>query len=482
MAARPVAYLSVALALITQAEAQAPKRSQDLAKAPSQADSPGRKAPEAQALREPIKPRPGALLSAITLGDVGFGNGFRFANLAGRRELFVPLPQGADIAANELVLVVDDVSAHEARRSLEILLNDRSVASIALEGNGQGRTVRIPLGAARAREGFLKFSFLYSGAATQDRCIDVRYVGDSVTVRPESAVELDIAFAGSPDVATTAALMPRDVTVVLPRRRLEPADLAAALTVARSLMATGRRVAFHHGFEGLKELAKHDGQRWTRGIIVVGSLQEVLGYLDAPVATVAGTMPAFGALLAARIGGLPVLVVSDATSVRASRLLASPTLNATRGLTAASVGTVVVPKLPTGQISFDRLGIVLPQAEVFGRADLPVTIDTQRAAGGHQARAPGAQRHGRARWHGGKGGRERPCQRAPGRQRGGGDGRTDAARLCVGGRSDRHHRQRAGHRSAAQRPGRLPVRAAGLPGADSGIERGRLGARERCRT
>jgi hypothetical protein len=78
---------------------------------------------------------------------------------------------------------------------------------------------------------------------------------------------------------------------------------------------------------------------------------------------------------AARIGGLPVLVVSDATSVRASRLLASPTLNATRGLTAASVGTVVVPKLPTG--SFDRLGIVLPQAEVFGRADLPVTIDTR---------------------------------------------------------------------------------------------------------
>ena len=44
MAARPVAYLGVALALITQAEAQAPKRSQDLAKAPSQADSPGRKA------------------------------------------------------------------------------------------------------------------------------------------------------------------------------------------------------------------------------------------------------------------------------------------------------------------------------------------------------------------------------------------------------------------------------------------------------
>jgi hypothetical protein len=166
MAARPVAYLSVALALITQAEAQAPKRSQDLAKAPSQADSPGRKAPEAQALRESIKPRPGALLSAITLGDVGFGNGFRFANLAGRRELFVPLPQGADIAANELVLVVDDVSAHEARRSLEILLNDRRVASIALEEMAKGAPCAsrsAPPGARGVSEVFLPLP----GAATR---------------------------------------------------------------------------------------------------------------------------------------------------------------------------------------------------------------------------------------------------------------------------------------------------------------------------
>ena len=34
------------------------------------------------------------------------------------------------------------------------------------------------------------------------------------------------------------------------------------------------------------------------------------------------------------------------------------------------------------QINFDRLGIVLPQAEVFGRADLPVTIDTRTLPAG----------------------------------------------------------------------------------------------------
>ena len=136
------------------------------------------------------------------------------------------------MTSSELVLVIDDVSAHEARRSLEVLVNDRSAAAIALDGKSQARAVRIPL--VKAKDGFLKLSFLYSGAATQDRCIDVRYVGDSLTIRPETAIEIDIGAAGPLDVATTAALMPRDVTVVLPGRRLAASDIATALTVARA--------------------------------------------------------------------------------------------------------------------------------------------------------------------------------------------------------------------------------------------------------
>ena len=55
--------------------------------------------------------------------------------------------------------------------------------------------MRVPLANATARDGFLKLSFVYSGAATQDRCIDVRYVGDSLTVRPETAIEIEIGIA-----------------------------------------------------------------------------------------------------------------------------------------------------------------------------------------------------------------------------------------------------------------------------------------------
>ncbi len=38
--------------------------------------------------------RPSGLLSTVTLGDIGFLTGLRFANLGGFREIFVPVPQG----------------------------------------------------------------------------------------------------------------------------------------------------------------------------------------------------------------------------------------------------------------------------------------------------------------------------------------------------------------------------------------------------
>ena len=322
--------------------------------------------------------RPGQFVTAVTLADIGFATGFRFANLAGRREVFVPVPQGADITASELVLSLDDVSAHDAKRSLEILINDRVVSAIPLDGRHMGQIVRVSLANAKPRDGFLKLAFLYSGAATQDRCIDVRYVGDSLTIRPESALEMDVDFPGQPDVGTTAALMPRDVAVVLPRRPLSPADIATALTLGRSLAASGHRVLFHHGFETLRDQIKQaDAKRWTRGIVVVGSLEEAADLLDAPLATVAGTVPAFGTVAAVRIGGFPALLVSDVTSVRAGRLFASSALSATRGVPAASVGDIATPSVPIDRISFDRLGLAPAQVDVFGRADLSVTIATR---------------------------------------------------------------------------------------------------------
>jgi hypothetical protein len=331
--------------------------------------------------------RPGTLISTLTFADLGFSKGFRFANLDGRREIFVQMPQGFAINPSELVLMLDDMSAHDARRNLEILVNDRSAATIALDGKSSARTVRISLDNTKTQDGFLKISFQYSGAATQDRCIDVRSVGDSLTIRPESAVEIDVDLAGVSDVATTAALMPREVAVVLPRRPLLPRDFVAALTVARSLVASGRRVTFHYGYDTLPDLAKHgDPRRWSRGLVVIGSLAELSGYLDSQAATLAGPLPTTSAtLMAAHISGLPALMVADITVAQASRLIGSPWLTATRGVAVVSIGDNPLPKLPPDRVSFTELGLAPGLAEVFGRADLTVAIDARALPAGTRA-------------------------------------------------------------------------------------------------
>lgn len=327
----------------------------------------------------PSVARPSSITSLITLADVGFGSGFRFANLGGRREIFVPVPQGAGIDPTELVLTVDDISAHQARRSLEVLINDRSIAALALDGHSTGRVIRIPLPSIKARDGFLKLSFLYSGAATQDRCIDVRYVGDSLTIRSESAIQFELPAATvALDVATTVALMPRDVAVVLSTRQLTTADIAAALTVARALTASGRHVSFHRGGPAMADLARStEPRRWSRGIVAIGPFDEFAGHLDTPQTKVAGPNSGFGTIAAVRVGGFPALLVSDPTAVRAGRLLGSPSLAATRGLTSASVGDMGTPKLAADRISFDQLGLAPGVVEVFGRADLSATINAR---------------------------------------------------------------------------------------------------------
>jgi hypothetical protein len=335
------------------------------------------------AVEAPPAARPGGLIAEVTLADIGFVNGMRFANLGGHRELFVPLPQDADVVASELVLALDDVTAYDARRHLEVQVNDRTVAAIALDGKSHGRIVHVPLARSKPKDGFLKLSFLYSGAVSPDRCIDVRYVGDSVIIRPETAVEVDVGPVAALDVASTARLMPREVAVVLPSRRVTANEIASAVTVARSLIASGRRVTFYHGFDAVKDLAKRDDAgRWTRGIVLVGPLDEAAGFIDSPLAKVAGAVQSFGTLAAVRVGGLPALLVSDSDAVSAGRLFASPLLPAVRGVAAASVGEASPVALPADRVTFDQLAIAPVAADVYGRADLVVDIDTRRLPAG----------------------------------------------------------------------------------------------------
>jgi len=322
------------------------------------------------------------LFATVSLADIGFTDGFRFGNLGGRREVFVPLPQGSEAMADEFVLVLDDVSAYDARRNLIVMINDR-VTSIGLDGRSTARVVRIPLPKVKTKDGFLKLTFIYSGAATQDRCIDVRSVGDSLIIRPESSVEVDVGPTNALDIPTTIALMPHDVAILLPKRRLSPTEIATALTVARALAASGHRTSFVQG--ALPEISKAgENRRWTKGLVMIGQFDDVATFIDAPLATVAGPVPALGSITTVRVSGVPALLVSEAAAGQVGRLLASSSLAATRGLPVALVGEARPAALPIDRVTFDQIGIPPVEAEVFGRADLTLTIDTRRLPAGRR--------------------------------------------------------------------------------------------------
>lgn len=180
--------------------------------------------------------------------------------------------------------------------------------------------------------------------------------------------------------------MPKDVGILLSDALPPSADIASALTIARSLTATGRHVAFYHGKDTIPDLVEHDNRRrWTRGLIVVGSFDGIIDRLDSPMTTLvsnAGGADMANSLAAARIGGVPVLLVSDSGSSRIARLFGNPSLTALRDTSFASVGTISMPPRPSDRVSLNDLGLTPPRADVFGRAELAVTVASRSLPSG----------------------------------------------------------------------------------------------------
>ena len=211
----------------------------------------------------------------------------------------------------------------------------------------------------------------------------MRSVGDSLIIRPESSVEVDVGPTNALDIPTTIALMPHEVAILLPKRRLSPTEIATAMTVARALAGSGHRTSFVQG--ALPEISKAgESRRWTKGLVMIGQFDDVAALIDAPLATVAGPVPSLGSITTVRVSGVPALLVSEAAAGQVGRLLASSSLAATRGLPAALVGEARPAALPIDRVTFDQIGIPPVEAEVFGRADLTLTIDTRRLPAGRR--------------------------------------------------------------------------------------------------
>ncbi|WP_457313359.1 hypothetical protein [Sphingomonas sp. UYAg733] len=163
----------------------------------------------------------------VALASLGFRQGIDFSGLEGRQELFFQVPAGLRSYSLRLVLPFQSVAAIPVARRLTILTRNRVLGTAAIDANG---TIDIPIPADAIDGGVLPLTLIYSGAATPNRCYDRRAAADHLHLDPGGGLVLGIARDAVLPIATVAALIGNEPTIMVPARP-STAQAAAALTV-----------------------------------------------------------------------------------------------------------------------------------------------------------------------------------------------------------------------------------------------------------
>lgn len=176
---------------------------------------------------------------AITLAELGYVDGLTFQRLDGTATLYFPVPQTTQLEGGTLVLDLDSGATSAATRYLQVTISERIVWSQSLDAERVSRRIAVPFTAADRRNGFIEVGLTYSGALSDQVCIDTRASGDYVTIGSGSGVTLELDPQALMAPGRMAAIMPRDVRLVF--NDDSPANLAVALTAASLFDAeTGR--------------------------------------------------------------------------------------------------------------------------------------------------------------------------------------------------------------------------------------------------
>ncbi len=138
-----------------------------------------------------VAPR-GSVLRRISLHELGFAEGISFEGLNGARDLFVRVGDPGSISAMTLRLHYDATSAFTTRRALEVRIGERIAEARQLEQR-EDAILEIPVSRGDVRNGFLKISLRYSGAITDQRCVDERVSGANLRILADSGLDLQIA-------------------------------------------------------------------------------------------------------------------------------------------------------------------------------------------------------------------------------------------------------------------------------------------------
>ena len=143
--------------------------------------------------------------------------------------------------AATLALSYESATSFDSQRSIEVLVGERSLLLKPLTGTHDRQTLRIALDSSDAVNGFVKISVRYGRVLPDDRCVDIRFAGDHLTVLPETSLQLTFDRTAVDSVASAMMLMPRDVAIYLPGRELNSREFGAALEAARAIRDTGDR-------------------------------------------------------------------------------------------------------------------------------------------------------------------------------------------------------------------------------------------------
>ena len=181
----------------------------------------------------------------ISLPEIGFKEGARLTGLGATRDLFFPVPRSMKFNA-QLTLAYESATSIDARRSVEVMIGERTLLLKPFNGTTERDSIKIPVNVTDVSNGFIKVTVRYGHAMQEDRCVDMRYAGDHLTILPETNLKISFDRNGVDSVASALSLMPRDVSIYLPARELSAPEFGAALDTARALREMGRQVKFEN--------------------------------------------------------------------------------------------------------------------------------------------------------------------------------------------------------------------------------------------
>jgi hypothetical protein len=163
----------------------------------------------------------------LTIGAMGFRDGFDFSGYEGRRTLAFHVPGGAALSGAHLVLPYQAVAAGPAPRALTVMSGGRVLAQQAVTGDG---TIDVPVPAEAMENGTLRATLVYSGGQSESLCLDRRAGADHLHIDAKGGLAFAFAPGASIPVAAAAALVGREPAIALPANPT-PEQAAAALTV-----------------------------------------------------------------------------------------------------------------------------------------------------------------------------------------------------------------------------------------------------------